>query len=87
MEHPSALESNERVSKKREGEIKAQVLLFTFDSEAVSSLRELPPANEEPSYTKIQTGRKNGVLNSDQNVRSRQLVSQKVMPIFFFLPV
>lgn len=84
MEHPSALESNESVRKKWNGEIKAQVLLFAFDSEAVSLVRELPPANEEPSYTKIQTGRKNWVLNSDKDVRSRQLVLQKVMAIFFF---
>lgn len=52
MEHPSTLESSEIVRKKWEGEIKAQVSLFTFDSEAVSLLRELPPANEEPSHAK-----------------------------------
>lgn len=46
--------------------------------------RELPPVNEKPSYTKIQTGRKNWVLNSDQDVRSRQFVLQKVMAIWFF---
>lgn len=38
-------------------EIKAQVFLSSFDSEAMSVLRELPPGNEEPSYAKIQTGK------------------------------